>query len=349
MSSSLSALLIVCVALFHSKNEAKTIPQPFYNTANFWFGPFVIGTPSQFMMLRIDTEVPDFFFVSKYCKTNGCTKNRFGFDNKKSKTFHEFLHLPYSVTYMGAKQKGRLMIESLTGLGKPIPLYFPLVDQLQGDFILAGGDGVGGLGFPRGVSLLPNLPLVTKLIGEQVYTFHVDSFNHTTSSGLQNSGFGVYGGNDDQNCKSDIVWHPIAVQKRWILKLDKVAFGGKHYAGANALIKPGPFKIYGPKSDIDAILKTLNAKQENGEYVVDCNGRSAFPNFEFTVQGITHKLSPTQYTVQSLDDKSKCIALFQEVDKKLGDQPWILGDPLFHKSCVSLHIGKSKIGFAALK
>ncbi|KAI6220889.1 Aspartic protease 6 [Aphelenchoides fujianensis] len=337
----------LCSFLLSAVVGNKVIPQPFYNrnNAGVW-----TGTPSQWLQVRLDTEASQVFFISKDCTTPGCTKNRVGYDSSASSTFHEFFWIPYSTYYLGTEQKGRLFLEKLTGLGDPIgPIYFPLVTQTSGELTEGVGAGVAGVGFSDGLTLLPNLRIVTSLIGEQMTAWHLDVMNYTKATGLQGAGYGVFGGNEETGCKSDIVWHNVTLEKRWVLTLQKIQFGSKSFTTSMALVRPGPFKIYGPKVDIKTIFQELYAKKDGEEWYVDCSKQASMPNFEFTIDGKKHTIKPSQYLAQSLDDSSKCIVLFGINEPKYGDMSWVLGDVIFREQCILMHIANQAIGFVGRK
>lgn len=128
---------------------------------------------------------------------------------------------------MGSKQSGRMVFDCLTGTGaaKPQCIPFPLVDVTSGDYTKYYGDGVFGLGLNKPKFPLPLtfFQLMAKLfMKDQAFSFHVDKFSHTKADGFQDSGFGIYGGIDPNNCdESTVRYYKVSKPDQWIIKVDK--------------------------------------------------------------------------------------------------------------------------------
>lgn len=79
------------------------------------------------------------------------------------------------------------------------------------------------------------------------------------------------------------------------------------------MIKPGPFQIFGPKSEIDIIYQALKVKHINGEPSVNCSKINIMPDLEMTIDGKTQKISSKDYTVQVRIKLRSYIYLFSQM------------------------------------
>lgn len=72
--------------------------------------------------------------------------------------------------------------------------------------------------------------------------------------------------------------------------------------GGEVLIRPGPQRFYGPKSEVDKIAQTVGAQfnSQLKEYTVDCNQVADLPKLTFKVNGTgqLHTLTSKDYVVQ---------------------------------------------------
>lgn len=84
------------------------------------------------------------------------------------------------------------------------------------------------------------------------------------------------------------------------INLYRITANGNSFQGGHALIKPGPFELLGPKSEVDKMHKLVNAQKDGKDYTVQCNIVNTLPPIEFTVEGKTHKIEAADYTVKVL-------------------------------------------------
>ena len=71
---------------------------------------------------------------------------------------------------------------------------------------------------------------------------------------------------------------------------------GKALSAGEVLVRPGHFKIYAPKADVDAIRAAVGAKADGKEWSVACDKLKTLPPLEFTIESTNHQLSAAEYT-----------------------------------------------------
>ncbi|KAI6185464.1 Succinate--hydroxymethylglutarate CoA-transferase [Aphelenchoides besseyi] len=262
---------------------------------------------------------------------------------KKSSTFRQIGYIPYFVNYNGSISTGYVATDCLTSLGiegREPRVPFPFVDRPRGVLAEAYGDGVFGISN----ELFSLFKVLSYTLDEPVATFHI--YNYSSASGFRNSGQVTYGGNDD-SCTDQYVYHPTAKNGEWILNFKQVKFGNVELETGNALVRLGPQKLYAPYAAFEKIMSVLRAQRDSktSEYFVECATINQLPPLEITVDSIHHKIQPNEYTVPSLDDRSKCIVLIAPATAQVGRTPWILGDIIARNHCVKFNVKDKTIGF----
>ncbi|KAI6220936.1 Peptidase A1 domain-containing protein [Aphelenchoides fujianensis] len=328
MKVSLLVLFVLLSAFVGAEKKRRVTLQPFSNQHGVRLGPIGLGTTTQFQYMRLDTTADSFFLIDSACKTSGCTKNRNGYHTSKSTTFRELLRLPYSTTYQGVKSTGRIVSDKLTalGLGNPPRIVFPLVDRPAGVLQEGYGDGVLGLGFVKrpSLKLFTLFQLLSLLLSEPVFTFHMTHFNYTNTRGIHTAGLTTYGGNDLDSCTENGVVHKTSRSDQWTFNLKQVQFGGVALAAGEVLIRPGPQALYGPPAEVQKILGVLRAQKDpqSGDFFVPCSSAASLPSLAFTIDSTRHALKPADYLVPDLNDREKCVVLFAPTTPQIGSSPW---------------------------
>ncbi|KAI6237839.1 Peptidase A1 domain-containing protein [Aphelenchoides besseyi] len=354
----LTILIVIFVGgILATPPRQKFTVAPFYNVKGTMIQLIGLGTPTQPTTMELSVATPDFFVIPTNCKTQGCTKNRKGYDTAKSSTFNEPIpSKPFGTLHMGAQSTGRLATDALTALaipGKAPPMIpLPLVDTPKGALVDGYATGLMGWGFLPKDSKLPGTFLqgMLKNLDALMFEVYLQSYKHTRKEDIQTYGNVTYGNKDTNHCNEAHFFVKTDNPRAWEIKMDYARIGSTKIKGGSALFYPGSPRVHAPSSVVKAIRSRIHAKYDKNlkEYYVDCKAKKQLPMLRLVFHKRVFAFYPREYLVQS-EGSNKCLLMISGPSKRYKGADWIIGDPMLREHCWLFDFNGPRIGFTKHK
>ncbi|CAG9837942.1 unnamed protein product [Diabrotica balteata] len=138
----------------------------------------------------------------------------------------------------------------------------------------------------------------------------------------------------------------------WQFNVDKMIYtkDPKHVYtfcknGCKAIADTSTNEINGPKVDVDAIHEIIDAKLQNGRYVVNCDAINQMPKLDIYLAGQAFRLGGKQYIMKESNKTSTtCVSAFVP-DDTMGPNTWIFGGAFLAQYYSIYNIEDKTIGF----
>jgi len=324
---------------------------------NFYLGNITIGTPPQPFQIVLDTGSSNLWVVDVTCtatECNGLDNPLFGpvwqkqkYDSSKSSTYKADGR-SFEIYYGSGSCYGALDIDVLNMGGLIVTAQtFGAAQGIAEVFGYFPIDGILGLGWPA-ISeddVTPPFQNLIPQLDSALFTVWLE--RHVKPSDGVSGGLITYGGIDQTNCDTTVVYTPITSQTYWQFAVESFTIGKySNKQKSQAISDTGTSFIYGPDSDVDQIISLSGAEYDfsSGLYTVDCSTAKSLPDLVFKVNGQELHIPGNEHVVDLELDNNQCAL---GVDYGFGfDFDWLLGDSVIRTYCTIYDVGNSQIGFA---
>ncbi|XP_067913825.1 pepsin A-like [Heterodontus francisci] len=307
-----------------------------------YYGTISIGNPPQSFTVVFDTGSFTLWVPSIYCSQEACLAHH-RYNPSKSSTYYsakQYIAIHYGTGSMTGKLGYDTVRVSDIAVSKQ---EFGLSLSEPGTvFLHAKFDGILGLGYssltePNTTTIFDNM-MSQHLVQESLFSVYL--------SRRQPGSEILFGGVDPRHYTGQINWVPVTGKVDWQILIDKVTINDEVVAckkGCSAIVDTGTSLLYGAFRPIKHIQQSIGAtRNDNGEYLINCNDVSTMPNVVFTINGVDYPLPPTAYTLQPTSYQKSCSSGFDFTSGKL----WILGDVFIREYYSIFDKGNNRVGFA---
>jgi len=317
-----------------------------------YYGTISLGTPAQDFEVIFDTGSSDLWVCSSLCGTS-CGRHA-KYNSKKSVTYIAN-GTSFDILYGSGPVSGFESVDKLTvgGLVVKDQVFAEVTDAsgLTAAFNVDKFDGILGLAFPvlsvNHVTTAFDNIVQQGLVNEAKFAFFLGNTDG-------DAGELVLGGSNPEKYTGSFAYVPLKETPPygytyWTIQLDGFAVKGKKYiaeAGESAIVDSGTSILTGPSDRVAQIAKDLGAHEIiAGEYAMKCDYSA--PSFEFTINGATYTLAPSDYLIP---DGNICILGIMGLDVEAPLGPlWILGDVFMRKHYTEFDVANKRVGFALAK
>ncbi|KAF0988069.1 hypothetical protein HZS_4578 [Henneguya salminicola] len=217
-------------------------------------------------------------------------------------------------------------------------------------FLTAKFDGIFGLGFPSisvdGVTP-PFYNAVMRDLIKPVFSFYLNRDSSETVGGEI-----IFGGTNPKYYEGIFYQTSVVSTTYWVVEVSTLSIGKTEICKGlcRAAIDSGTSLIVGPKSQVDAIHKIINATSAHFNMaVVDCSAVPNLPTFVAEFDMFKLFLSPMDYIVKiSIFGKELCLSGFIGMDLPTNKIEWIFGDNFMGAFYTKFDIEQKTVGFAKL-
>ncbi|KAG9349442.1 hypothetical protein JZ751_027885 [Albula glossodonta] len=327
-----------------------------------YFGQISVGTPPQSFYVHFDTGSTTLWVNSVFCKSEACSEyNRHGgprdisyhplFDPNKSSTYYSNGQ-QFSIHYGTGSLTGvigydTVNVGKLTVTNQKIGLS---ITEPGNHFARPLHDGIMGLAFKPNQQTIVDTMIQEGLVEEPIFAFYL-SRNSERGSEV------VFGGTDPSHYTGEIHWVPVAQDSHWQLVFE--GFVVNHQAtgwcqtGCSAIVDTGTSLLTCPPQYVDSLHQMLGAyKDQNGNYIFDCEVVSSRPVLTFVMNGAHLHLDSSAYVLMEEDSNGNTycwsgIEASHEAYRN-GLPYWILGDVFLRQFYSVFDQGNARVGFATL-
>lgn len=335
-----------------------------------YYGYIEIGTPPEVLKVAFDTGTSDIWVPAYTWNPFGTNLHYLeGFDCDSSSTCKLMGPTEYSILYRGTQLSGesyedQFIVSEIAGTG--FAQNFLLITSANNKrFATKPYDGVVGLA-----------PVVQSTTGirnilismERQHKKTVDAVKARNSRSIrqrdefkllfaiyinpdQNSRYGgdiMFGDFDEERFRGHIDFHMVIDHFDWQLSLTSVKLGDEVVSCASqckATIDTGVDPLFGPREDVAAICKHLDAQYqpEAKVWTIDCNRLNTNPKLVFHFDGTPYFLDPIHY-VKTFSFQSNIVCYLAI---KPWDRPdWLLGTTFMSAYYTIFDFGNRLVGFA---
>lgn len=205
-------------------------------------------------------------------------------------------------------------------------------------------DGILGLGFTRSSEESTNSPfynmILQGLLEEPLFSLYLGDDEEGDSEI-------IFGGTNEDHYHGDIVYLPMRRGFFWEVNLDTISLGHQDIRldPMGAVFDSGTSTIALPEILAQSLNLEIGARRnENGQFIVDCDKRERLPDLTITLVGYKFTLAPSDYIIQA---EASCVSVFIGVDIPSPTGPVILLGTPFLKRWYSIYdFGKNAVGLA---
>jgi saccharopepsin len=306
-----------------------------------YFGKIELGTPGQSFNVVFDTGSSNVWVSSVQC--DPCQGSKYY--SSQSSTY-KANGTKFELSYGSGYVTGHWSVDTLNLGGIKISnQQFGEAETTQTGMANPNFDGLFGLGWPAisdGIATPLQNAKAQNLVSQALFAFY-----------LQNDE-GSYGeldiGEIDQNkISGQVQWFDVISKTYWMFSLDAVQFGNSMInSNTKAILDTGTSLLVAPTADAEAIAKIVNAKYDQGFYVLNCRKLASLPDLVFNIAGKSYNVPASYYTIQQ---PGFCALGIQGVDlpARDGGPFWILGDVFLRRYYSVYDLDNAKIGLASLK
>ncbi|KAL6744237.1 hypothetical protein Aduo_017191 [Ancylostoma duodenale] len=209
-------------------------------------------------------------------------------------------------------------------------------------------DGMLGLGWPA-LAVNGITPPMFSLLnqGELDMPYFVVYMRHLGMHSDLSGGQLTVGGLDTEHCSATYDKIPLTSKTFWQFKMSSVSAGSYSAApssGWQVISDTASTFIGGPKTIVDNIAKTVNAKwrESLGSYFIECGGND--PDISFGINGNTYTMTQKNYKISM----GAGVCMFAFFPSTAGGfyPSWMLGPPLIREYCQIHDMQGGTIGMA---
>jgi len=312
-----------------------------------YFGPVSVGSPLQEFQVIFDTGSSNLWIPSKECSSLYCKKHTL-YDHSKS-TSYVADGTKFAIQYGSGPVAGYLSKDTVTLAGLELDQQrFAEINDVSGlgmAYLAGQFDGILGLGFDKLAQY--GIP---PTFAELVRLKKVDQAVFSFSLGVENGQDGelLLGGVDEAKFDKDTLkYYPVSRAAYWQVAVPSIAVqtGTDQpltYNATQAIVDSGTSAIVGPKADVDALAKKLNAWHILGRVLVRTSHKFTV---SWTIGDETYTLDETALVMPMKFGFGMLMVMGMDIPPPAGPL-WILGDIFMRKYYSVFDYGGQRVGLA---
>ncbi|KAH8286728.1 hypothetical protein KR018_003092 [Drosophila ironensis] len=308
------------------------------NYGNFqYYGSISIGTPPQNFQVQFDTGSSNLWVPNTQCFACGQSQ----YNNSMSSTYYAN-GTAFNITYGLGSVSGFMSqdVVSVAGLSVANQTFGETTTELGTNFVDAHFDGILGMAFPI---LATNLvtPFFQNLVSlnlvqQPIFSFYLLNNGTTDSYG----GELILGGSDPELYRGVLTFVPVTTPIYWQFITDTVHLGNALVStGTAAIADTGTSLLVAPMAEYNKIITKFKMTALG---VFKCGTISSYPVLNFRINGVSFKVQPQYYILQS---GGQCSLAIQGSNLEF----WILGDVFLGRFYTEFDVGNQRLGFAMVK
>ncbi|XP_062975191.1 pepsin B-like [Elgaria multicarinata webbii] len=338
-------------ALKYHFNEFNVAYEPITNSLNtFYFGEISIGTPPQNFRVLMDTGSANLWVPSVYCNTEACV-NHNKFNPRASSTYSnngQTFTLSYgsgSLTVMLGYDT--VQVQNIVVRNQEFGLS---ENEPSNPFYYASFDGILGMSYPASyVGHVGGDTVMQQMLRQRQLSEPIFSFYFSRQPTVQYGGELIFGGIDNKLFSGQITWAPVTHEAYWQIAVDEFVINnqatGWCSSGCQAIVDTGTYQLAVPGQYLKSFLMNVGAKEQNGNFVVNCNNVQNLPTITFVINGSQFPLAPSAYVN---NNNGYCTIEMEStyLNSPTGQPLWILGDIFLKEYYSVFDMANNRVGFA---
>uniref|UniRef100_A0A6P7FU10 Lysosomal aspartic protease-like n=1 Tax=Diabrotica virgifera virgifera TaxID=50390 RepID=A0A6P7FU10_DIAVI len=328
---------------------------------NEFYGTIVIGHPGKTFDVSFDTAWGLSWLLSSRCDTSltpGCRGHNL-YDRYKSSTFKkngtQYFIQDGAFNFTGVYSYDDIHIAHSNVTSFLFVEMSIVPDSMQFD----KADGVLGLG-PKSGDYEPFFYTLyrEKKIKNPIFSIYLNRDRNSNRGGNIMLGFfdpkHVHKTSypNGSIIQDTIVYLNADTAEYWQFNVDKMIYtkDPKHVStfcqsGCKAIADTSTNEINGPSKEVNQIHEIINAKLQNGRYIVNCDAINQMPKLDIYLRGQPFRLGGKQYIMKESNKTSTtCISAFVP-DDTMGKNTWIFGGAFLSLYYSIYNIEDKTIGF----
>ncbi len=331
-----------------SIESEKSVLDSYLTNEVYWYSiDLQVGNPPQNVTVDIDTGSSDLWIQGKsnfQCNINpGCTQ--YGtFDTNKSSTYKK-INDDFTITYGdGSRAKGEWGVDNISiGSAKIDNFTFAVGNDATANM------GVFGIGFSKlggknlGQENYTNYPtrlVKSGLTYSQTYSIYLNKLS-------EDKGTILFGGVDHSKYDGQLVTVNMTSDTRTTVNLNNLKITDTEFvynSSLDVILDTGTTNCYFPKTVVDSIAKSLNAKYDynRGIYTLPCGGLQ-YVEFSFGCKVIRVPITNFQLLTNESDTNGKRICVLALVPSSTVH---ILGDSFLREAYTVFDLDNFQVSIA---
>lgn len=303
-----------------------------------------MGTPEQNFSVIFDTGSSNTWLPSSNCPESNAVCQRHRRYNSSRSSSHVPVGRNFTLLYGSGSVVGYLSKDTLHFAGVELPglIFGETLFQQQAAFNAVTFDGLLGLGL--GILAWRNTtPFLELLCAQRVVAECIFSVYLRRDPGNSPSGEILIGGLDKSRFEGQLHYVPISQSNTWKLWISQTVVGTTQIGGkVGAILDTGTSLVLMPQNTYKKFLKSLPAKLQDCNYVVNCKLES-LPAINLHIGGMVYSLTSQDYLVELDVDQNKiCVLAVAPVKMDF----WVLGDVFLWRYYTVYDATAKRIGLA---